>query len=455
VTAPTISIQVDTDAAISLNSGSILTTEYRMSTPDIAQDTLAVNRDRQDVGVPSYLNVTESLALFITGATAAAIQASVQSIQTALDRARQSRRIWGGTRVWLIVQTAADSETWRSEILAGRLELLNAVDQIGLKRMEATLIITRRPYWEGALTALLLTTALTGETTDLVTLYNADDAGAATVRNWINIGATRVTGELPTPLKLRIENANEADQSWAQMFVCNYVFMDPENVDPIMLGSNAVDGSSETWGGDGESKICRFGLTAAMLTDYAGQYCRVLANFTSLTANTWVRVRVDFSTDATTFSTIYYAPAQARYQAGGLIDLGCVPLPPFGFNANSARVYVTLTGQLVGGWSATVGHVQICPTGHGLFRRLDIGGDTLTLAMEDNDAVVDDGPEKQAYIEDATDSTDWPVVRPYYAPILVWPGKVNRLRVLVRTATSFPAITLKAKAWFRPRRLSI
>jgi hypothetical protein len=170
----------------------------------------------------------------------------------------------------------------------------------------------------------------------------------------------------------------------------------------------------------------------------------------------WLRPRVEFSGNASTFSSLYFAPAQVRYQTGQLIDLGCLPLPPFGFATDAANIYVTITGQKASGWSGVLNHIQICPAGGGLFRRLEIGGDAVVYALEPADSVLDDGTENLTYVHDASDNSNWPIVRPYDAPLMGWPERENRIRVLVRTPTSWPENkSLKAVVWHRPRRLSL
>jgi len=166
-----------------------------------------VGRDKQNLAIAGYNNVTESLDLLITGASVSAITTTIRGIESMLDAARQSARTWQGTRVYLEVEHDGDSAAWRSEVLAGQLSYNEALDQLSRLNVEARLTLTRRPFFEGARTALELSTvADTTPSTSERTLHITDNA-TADERNYIHIAATEIEGNLPAPIELQIRNA--------------------------------------------------------------------------------------------------------------------------------------------------------------------------------------------------------------------------------------------------------
>ena len=439
--APTIQLY-DGTTTINLNSSGILTTRHQFTGASIDQERVEAGRDKWNLGTPSWTNATESLDLLITKSTPALIQAEVQKIETMLDKARQSALTWSGARVYIQVKHDGDSMTWRSEILAGRLEFGDVLSDMALGRAEARLIYTRRHYWEGSRTALQLSTeADTTPTTNEVTLHLTDDATAGQ-RNYIHIAAAQVTGVLPAPVELQIRNAEATAKDWRGFHLGNFVHMDPATVDPILTG-----GTGTSWTIDAEQEVRRWALSDGQLDDFAGQFCRVLALITNTPAG-YLRA-VMMATVGGLRLPVYKAPSQVYVDGSGIWDLGVVPIPPGGYTQKATGLSLALFGQKSGGGTLTVDHVHIMPAGHGLYRYVAQPGFTTPNTV----AFVDDGPEGRVYGRTVSTGDEYPILRPYGEPLHLWPGKINRLRVMIAGSTKGDAV--EAQAWYRPRRLTI
>jgi len=441
--APTIQLY-DGTTTVNLNSSGILTTRHGFTGASIDQERVEAGRDKWDLGTPSWQNATESMDLLITGANAAAIQTSVQSIERLLDKARQSALTWRGARVYLQVQHDADSAAWRSEVLAGHLEYGDLLSEMAMGRAEARLIVTRRHYWEGARTQLQLSTeADSTPSTSERTLHLTDDATSGQ-RNYINIAAAQVTGVLPAPIELQLRNAEASSADWDGYHLGNFVHMDPANVDPILLGSA---GTATSWTADTEQEVIRWALTDAQLDDFAGQFCRVLAVISN-TPSGYLRA-VAMATLGGVRLPIYKPPAQVYVDGGGIWDLGVVPLPPGGYTQNATAIALAIYGQKTGGGTLTVDYVHLMPAGHGLYRYVEQPG----FFVPNTAAFVDDGPEDRTYIRDTSSSAEYAILRPLGEPLYLMPGVQNRIRVMIRGSTKGDEV--EAQAWYRPRRLSI
>lgn len=439
--APTIKL-TDGTSTVDLNSGGILTTRHQFTGASIDQERVEAGRDKWNLGTPSWTNATESLDLLITKSSTALIQAEVQKIEGLLDKARQSALTWRGARVYIQVKHDGDSDTWRSEILAGKLEFGDVLSDMALGRAEARLVYTRRHYFEGSRTALQLSTeADTTPTTNEVTLHLTDDATAGQ-RNYINIAAAQVTGVLPAPVELQIRNAEATAKDWRGFHLGNFVHMDPATVDPILTG-----GTGTGWTIDAEQEVRRWSLSDGQLDDFAGQFCRVLAVISNTPAG-YLRAVMMASIGGLRLA-VYKAPSQVYVDGGGIWDLGVVPIPPGGYTQKATGLILAIYGQKSGGGTLSVDYVHIMPAGYGLYRYVAQPG----FAIPNTVAMVDDGPEGRVYARTVATGDEYPILRPYGEPLHLWPGKVNRLRVMVAGSTKGDAV--EAQAWYRPRRLTI
>lgn len=395
-----------------------------------------------------WSHVSETLDLLIQGSDVADVQSNVRAIHTLLEAGQRRQQTGMGSRLYLIVQLAGEASAWRSEILSGRLVLNNASDQLARLKVEAALIVTRRAFWEAnSETQLSMTSSETGTPGTTVVLYNNDDATAAAT-NYINIAAAQVTGALPAPLRLRITNAEVSAVGWQDFYIGNYVFADPENIDPFLLGSEAAGGATFAWATNTDDVAFRWSLSDARLTDLAGRYYRIVVALADADSDVYLRPEIQ----ATTLQIPLYVGKQVLCNAGELFDIGAVPIPPGGFNTLGTDIDLVIRAQKIGGGTVICDFAQLTPSGSGLFTKWT----QLGFSAPNGEGIEQNGPEGTIYFWDG--SRRWPVVRQYGGPIHVYPGMVNRLRVLYRTSTWDSGAVgkkMNASAWYRPRRADI
>jgi len=448
--AHTVSV-TDGVSTVQLNdTTATLLLSYPMVSPMVDQNVIAGAQDGANLSTPTWGNVEESLTVLVIGATTDAVRATINSIEAVLDRARQNRLTWGNARCFLQVQIDAEASTWRSEILEGRVTEREPLDGTWKNKIEITIQITRRYFWEGPRTPVYMETTLSAETTDPVAWHNgADDVTLE--RNLINIAANRVTGVLPTPLELKLTFGGTTSNV-RDIYIGNHVWMDPANLDPILLGTDAAEGAAETWATDGVHTTHTWTLTNAQAQDFNGQYVRPLVAFSDLPDQN-TRVLGSVLINLASLDLQAYIADAVRAGGRSVLDVGAFPIPPRGYNAgNNAGTKFRLSMQKTGGDTLTVHSLHLMPSGDGLFRRLravDAG-----LIFQTSYGIVDDGIEGVVYLFDAGGLT-YPTWKGMHSPIHVWPNRINRLRVLVSANPWAASIAWTAQGFYLPRRLTL
>jgi hypothetical protein len=447
----------DTSASdISLTSSgvAILDTPW-LNTPDVNQQVLQNLEDGNSLGVPEWSNVTESIDLHISDSSAALVAAKVQSIERLLDLARQGTLGYLDDKLYLRVQFDHDSLVWRSQILAAKLEMEEGANQIWKKYVRGTLIITLRYYFETeSMQDVAVSSGPTSSaTTSYATIHNNDDALSAET-NWVQIAAAQVTGSIPAPAKIYVKNISGATRNAYNVFMGNYVFNDPANVDPIFRGSQADGG--DTTPGTTETEVAYWHLgTGNLVESFRGQFGRYVVVYGDRPAtDTLVRAAFQYRgpvPDADMAVGEQFLNTNSHY----VMDLGALPIPPTRYATGMAEnLYLAIKGKTASGTeTVTIDWLQIFPTGKGRYRVLESIFGSMTLS--NNNEIVDDGPNESAYL--LTSGGDaLPLYKPLYTPLYLWPNRLQRIRVLVGSgALSFEAgEQFGIKIAYRPRRLS-
>jgi hypothetical protein len=131
-----------------------------------------------------------------------------------------------------------------------------------------------------------------------------------------------------------------------------------------------------------------------------------------------------------------------------VVNLGAFPLPPGGYDASWGALKLRLTLRLANGTANTyLDFIQITPTDS--YRALDM----RPIAVANNALIVDNGYDGLAYVE--TGGVRAPHVLPRGDPLMVWPGKLQRIYVLASYQDFYITDKWAARLWYRPRRVSI
>jgi len=403
--------------------------------------------------------VSETCEVLLIG-TATAIRATVNSIERLFESARQRQRSGSGARLYVEYEAVTGDTYYRSEILYGRLAWAENPAARRLSdttpRVQVAIHWTRRHFWEGALTAIALTSSADGSpVTTPVTLYSNDDATPAAT-NWIGIANTQITGTLPAPIKLKLAQADATGRAWRTFWLANNVYSDPTGMDPFLLGSEEDGGGASpetsTWATaiDHSQYDWIWEIPAAQLADLAGRYWRILTTFSATDGAGWY-VRADIAAASGGVYQTLWEGDEVYVTSTGLYDLGALPIPPGGYDVGAGNIALIMTVRAAGAGNGTVDFVQFTPTQPGMLRKIT----QLGFTTAQNDLLVDDGPEGLCYYEDGSTGAHYLIMRGENEPLYIWPGITQRLRVLVAGSTWTAGWSLTAQAWFRPRTLTV
>lgn len=408
--------------------------------------------------------VGESLDLLISGSNVTTLQTTVRALEKLLWAADLRRRTQLGPRVYLQVQWDGEASAWRSEVVGGKLELPNAPDQWGRLRVEATLGLTRRAFWEGARTQIPLTnSSATGNTSGL-TIYNHDDSGTYH-DNYCQVAAADVTGVLPAPVEIELKNTAGASVWFTNVYIANNVYSDPANLVHMLEGESRTSGGTivanaassngnynEVSVTPGTPGYMMFTLAAATVAKLGGRWFRLLARFVSLPSGVVVQPSVRNSPSE---RDLWMGP-ESQPSNGmwwGVVDMGAAPLPPGGYSAGWGSLTLVLKfSTVLSVPPVQLDFVQFTPTDS--YRIMRLGYRSLA----NNDLIVDNGTDGLAYTTSSGEQQAG--VAPVGDPLMVYPGQLQRLYILSDSGDGGEAginiaRTLAVRAWYRPRRLSL
>jgi len=407
-------------------------------------------------------NVTESVVISVVGASFSVVKSAKDDLEILFEQAAHRQNTGKGERVFIEYRAASSGDTYRSELLHARLSPdaeTASEGWIADAAMRFAVAWRRRFYWEGAETELALDNGSTGsKTTGGVTVYNHDDAGSGH-DNWVDIDGDDVEGILPAPTEIQLLNSYNDTRRTSAVWLAANVFAAPgsfqhileaEDVDYV-AGSASPSASSTcsggyrqaaTWTSDSETRLFEWNLDAAFLANAKGNRFRVLARITSASSGVRLRLKVRFSS----LTVVYEAPEMA-VDSNELQDLGAVQLPPWLLNETDlAAVQLAIYGRLTGGGTVSLDFIQLTPLDS--YRPLVPRGYGASYGT----TLVDDGITPSLYV-------DWGGagrVGHYVGhgqPVQVWPGRDQRVYVLVRNDIGNMEIdrTHVVRVWYRPR----
>jgi hypothetical protein len=432
---------------VSLTTSNVILNHYVPETPK-----------RVGPGVLDFENVTESIEVTFSASTTAAALSALNYVERLLVAARLRQLSGLGNRVYLKYQPINDTTMWRSEVMEGSLRLgERAMTTFGQAVIEATITITRAPWWEGDETSVPLSNGNGSDNTSGLTIYNHDDADTGH-DNWVQIAANEIEGVLPTPVKVTLTNNTGASQDYRHIYMATNAFSDPANLSCIIEGESSVSGGTVaslagTSGGQylhstlPGTTYWHFTLSTSLLTKMAGRFFRVLGNFISLTLSD------------------VYATAQIRDQYGLIIlsegeevllpttdllaDLGALPFPPGGYNTNWAAQRLVIKLRSAAAVQVSCDFLQLTPLDS--WRLLYQRG----YQAINGSAIVDDGIEQLTYLQES--GKDEPIYTTYGQPLYIFPSS-NPQRLIIlhdEVGSSPPGNTFSMKVAYRPRRLTL
>ena len=412
----------------------------------------------------SYDDVTEDATVNLRG-TAAAMRATINSIETMLQAARLRQATGAGARVFVLYKPVdADAANYRSEILDGRVVLSS---EPMLRRfgdssptIQIGIVWTRAHWWEGAEAEISLSANGQAAATGGRTVYNNPANG-----NWVQMAAAQVGGVLPAPVRLELTNTAGAVRNLRKLYLGVNAYSDPANLVHYLQGEarlsgGTVDTDAAHSGGQalaftvsGAAVTFAWTLPAADMARTKGRRVRLVARFAGTTGGLYVTPQVRTATGAVLWTGDELSIGPLLYEAWR--DLGLVPLPPGGYADAYAAHQLALVLRGTGLGSLDV--LQLTPVDS--FRYLEMPVPGVPVA---NGAVaILDGIEGRAYVLASSAQTG--LAASFGGGLLLQPGVVQRLYVLWQVHAGATAgvgdapigDTLSVRAYYRPRRLTV
>lgn len=408
------------------------------------------------------VTVTESAEVVLTG-TAAQIVAQVRAIEKMLGDAAHIGWMTS-QRVYINYRAETSGNIYRSEVVAGRVEWPGdaLTPRLASGAVAVLVLWERRYWWEDILTAIGLANTGTAKTTSGVLIYNHHDS--TTHENFVDIEGADIEGAIPAPLKVSMEAGGALDSR--RFFLTANVFHSPSSWTAIYEGedstgagtatsdANSSDGyyMARTWTPSITHATNAFiwSISATQLGYAAGGWFRVLMRCASTPpTGCYVRLRVMFDA-ATPLTTLWEGPEILLDSNRQLQDLGSVQLPPGYVTGSPTALALVLSIRHAGADQLNVDYLQL--DGPDGVHRFDQQGYQLVSG----DLVVDDGPNEGVYVQTYGGFTQH-IFSDYPPPLLVWPGRDMRIRLLFDNAYGNSVIsdTLTMYAQYRPRRLTV
>ena len=254
------------------------------------------------------------------------------------------------------------------------------------------------------------------------------------------VAMNSISGDLATPLRIAIKNDSGADVLAEDFYLTMDTF--------VGLGTSEhfLAGDSATWVGslaDG-TMIVESAIPDAVLTKCAGEEMSIIAAFSALSSNVYLRPVIYTVRDGLYLESIR---GKEVYSGGRkLINLGSLPIPASGYSTGTSGTVLGIVGRCSTGGEATMMFQQITPA-----------RDMINLYYNDYDMVhgaqiVDDG--SFAYYEESGAKFD--TVFRTGGPLKVWPNKNNRLTILMDEGAAFTeSRQFRITAYYRPRRRTV
>jgi len=430
---------------ISLSTGNNLLLDYVPRTPGTGD-----------------LDVTESATVHVAAASSAALQTAVQALEDFFVKSKRRQKSGTGAKGYVQLSVAG-ATTHRSEVLDGRLTLGDDSLRLwGNTSVEVLLTWTRRFFWEDpTLTAIGLKNTGTSKTTSGVLVYNHHDSTSH--ENFVDIEGADIAGSIPAPVKVTMTAGGTLPTR--RFYLTANTFHTPVSWQGIYEGESStgsgtvtVDANSSggnymarTWTTSISHTTNAFiwAVSATQLGYAAGGWFRVLMRTaTDPPANCYVKLKIKF--DATTPLTTLWEGPEILLQSNEMHDLGAVQLPPGYVTGSPTALALILSVRNAATAQLDVDFIQI--DGPDGVHRFDQQGSQLVSG----DSVIDDGQNEAVYVQTAGGFTEH-IFSDYPPPLLVWPGRDTRIRLLHNDAYgNLPIVkTMTMYAQYRPRRLTV
>jgi len=443
----------DTAGTVTFSTGSMYVREY---TPTTTAELDAPLRERATVGFTTSI---------------ATVRANVQAINRFFYQAASYQRNRSGRRIYVEFDPDGSGTPYRSLVYSGVAQ--PSEDMLGGEwggvNIEYELEWERDPFWEGPLTQIPLTNGSdTGNTSGIV-VNNVNDTGRW---NWVSISSSDVSGDLPAPIKLQMQNSTDAATSEREFFVFHNVYSNPSGFRHIIEAETSTDShvtsttdatssslayAAIAWDSAATTKIASWPLSSSDMSDAAGGRFALLTRWRGNFPLTdcWIRFKLENPVDASEIWVGNLTLISSTTDGDELTLLDTLRLPPYlEGQSNLGQLDLTMYGKR----SSTdndilLDYIQLSPISgdSGWLRFYSVGQGVYA-----SEYFVHDNTEDLTYRKD-TNNKIYAVFSQYGGPVLLVPNAAQKLYFLTSNYSGnvLVAETWKVKLWYRPRRCSI
>ena len=422
----------------------------------------------KNVGVET---VTETAVIVVEG-NAAALDSVRAGIIKRLYNAHARQTNHQRDRTFIHFQPEGAAAEWRSEILEGRIaNEKNAHGEAwGSNPVEFSIIWTRRNYWEGAEAQVPLTNTNGTDNTAGLNVYNCNDGAGASPNdrvNYCDIKAADVDGELPAATRIEMTNSY-ASGNLGYIWI-GQNFTDPANHVWNYEGEDATGGTStvdavHSSGGDYNLLSVSSGPSFQDLLTWTiptgdvdaakGGTMKAIIRFTSSSDaadDIWWRIGLDVNS-----YKLWQSGRSKIDDAYGLLirDIIAFNLPPWLRGQTSqAEIDLILEGQQEtgGALAPKIDALYLIPTDGWCYIQAND-------QVANTERIVDDGILDLTYVDDGAGADKRSACVRYGSPIMLEPGKLQRLYFLMHTTSNDVAEVdrlISVKLYYRPRRYTV
>ena len=399
--------------------------------------------------------VTRTFGLLVTAATGAALQTQINTIEVLLRQAKERFLTGRGRKLYITQQIDGEASAWRSRVFVGNLKPgEEGYDKWYNYSIECDLRVVTEPFWEGPEAELQIASkASTTPATGGKSIHNQNDSGQG---NYITILGAQVTGTLPTPVKIQMENTSGGALQYANLFIATNTKSDPANFTHMIEVEDALSGGTVTANAassDGNylaltvntTADIAIPLAAGMVEDCGGREFRALLYQTlDVTGDTYITPSIRDATGLTNY-TPGKDPVLVEAGDSKIVDLGSFPIPDGGGDTTGWGAMSFGLAFLSGASATWYGDcIQITPT------------ESIRLLIQraeqvaNGEFIIDDPIEDTVYrLSGSTKYNDF-IARE--SPVMLWPGELARVYFLSDVA---PDKTMTVRMWIRPRRETV
>lgn len=408
--------------------------------------------------------VTDTVEILIYASTPALMQAAKRSLGALLTAAQRRQERQTGARVYVRAQLDSDTVQWQSEIVGGRLELMEDSLAVWANKMfEARLHIKRKPYWEEVnWRAIGLTNGNGSDTTSGITVYTTTD-GYGTAPNkcegYAYWGSDDFSGDLDAALKVELTNAKGSTIQFDTIWLAVNNENDPSGFDHVWEGEDAVSGGSsvsnpaDSYGNyrtlTTTTGTMQWTITAAQAQDMAGHPFRfIVAQDLQPTGSGFLQLQIRDSVGNRVLA--YGDKVFVSVSSYPVLDMGILFVPPTPYTADPGACRLVLACSFSTSTTIRIDAIHVLPayTARKLYA-------PTTSDISTTGTVVLDESEGRAYqIEGGDEQHVWTLQG---APALARPGVAGRLFFTGYSWTQWlpRADKFTLKVWGKNRRTSI